>query len=71
MRKLKKIFRLCFGLGLSVSQLPVDHWHEMIGDPTIADVLLDRLVHNAHRIQLKGESMRKRKASLTHKEEMK
>ncbi len=52
------------------SQLPVDHWHEMIGDPTIADALLDRLVHNAHRIHLKGESMRKRKASLTHKEEM-
>ncbi len=53
------------------SQLPVDHWHEMIGDPTIADALLDRLVHNAHRIHLKGESMRKRKASLTRKEEMK
>lgn len=53
------------------SQLPVDHWHEMIGDPTIADALLDRLVHNAHRIQLKGESMRKQKASLTQKEEMK
>jgi len=53
------------------SQLPVDHWHEMIGDPTIADALLDRVVHNAHQINLKGESMRKRKASLTHKEEMK
>lgn len=53
------------------SQLPVENWHEMIGDPTIADALLDRLVHNAHRIHLKGESMRKRKASLTQKEEMK
>ena len=53
------------------SQLPVEHWHEMIGDPTIADALLDRLVHNAHRIHLKGESMRKRKASLTQKEDMK
>lgn len=41
------------------SQLPVDHWHQIIGDPTIADALLDRLVHNAHRITLKGESMRK------------
>jgi DNA replication protein DnaC len=51
------------------SQLPVDHWHEVIGDPTIADALLDRLVHNAHRITLKGESMRKRKASLTQQEE--
>lgn len=53
------------------SQLPVEHWHEMIGDPTIADALLDRLVHNAHRIHLKGESMRKKKASLTQKEDMK
>ena len=47
------------------SQLPVEHWHEVIGDPTIADALLDRLVHNAHRISLKGESMRKAKSSLT------
>ncbi len=46
------------------SQLPVEHWHEVIGDPTIADALLDRLVHNAHRINLKGQSMRKRKAAL-------
>ncbi|MGD0658500.1 MAG: IS21-like element helper ATPase IstB [Syntrophorhabdales bacterium] len=51
------------------SQLPVEHWHEIIGDPTIADALLDRLVHNAHRISLKGESMRKTKASLTQEEE--
>jgi len=50
------------------SQLPVEHWHEVIGDPTIADALLDRLVHNAHRINLKGESMRKTKSSLTQKE---
>ena len=51
------------------SQLPVEHWHEVIGDPTIADALLDRLVHNAHRVTLKGESMRKTKASLTQQEE--
>ncbi|OPX99908.1 MAG: transposase [Syntrophorhabdus sp. PtaB.Bin006] len=51
------------------SQLPVEHWHEVIGDPTIADALLDRLVHNAHRVTLKGESMRKTRASLTHREE--
>jgi DNA replication protein DnaC len=51
------------------SQLPVEHWHEVIGDPTIADALLDRLVHNAHRIDLKGDSMRRRKAALTQKEE--
>ena len=43
------------------SQLPVDKWHEIIGDGTIADAILDRLVHTAHRIELKGESMRKMK----------
>src|ERR1700674_4911773 len=43
------------------SQLPVAHWHEQIGDPTVADSILDRLVHNSHRIELKGESMRKKK----------
>ncbi len=47
------------------SQLPVDHWHETIGDPTLADAILDRLIHNAYRINLKGESMRKRHAKLT------
>src|SRR5579875_953807 len=41
------------------SQLPVAQWHEQIGDPTLADSILDRLVHNAHRIELRGESMRK------------
>src|SRR3989475_1229192 len=38
------------------SQLPVDHWHEVIADPTVADAVLDRLVHGAHRLTLKGES---------------
>ena len=47
------------------SQLPVEIWHEQIGDPTLADAILDRLVHNAHKIQLKGGSMRKWKANLT------
>ena len=47
------------------SQIPVDHWHEVIGDPTLADAILDRLVHNAYRIKLKGESMRKRRSKLT------
>ncbi len=47
---------------LITSQLPVDKWHEMIGDGTLADAILDRLVHNAHKIKMKGESMRKRKA---------
>ncbi|MCP1783472.1 DNA replication protein DnaC [Bradyrhizobium japonicum] len=44
------------------SQLPVDTWHGATGDPTVADAILDRLVHNAHRLQLTGESMRKRSA---------
>jgi DNA replication protein DnaC len=44
------------------SQLPVGRWHEQIGDPTVADGILDRLVHNAHRIELSGESMRKVRA---------
>ena len=42
------------------SQLPVSRWHEQIGDPTIADGILDRLVHNAHRIDMRGDSMRKK-----------
>ena len=43
------------------SQLPIDLWHDSIGDPTIADAILDRLVHNAHKITLKGGSMRRKK----------
>ena len=45
---------------LITSQLPIENWHEHIGDPTIADAILDRLIHNAHRINLKGGSMRKK-----------
>jgi DNA replication protein DnaC len=41
------------------AQLPVSRWHEQIGDPTLADGILDRLVHNAHRIEMRGDSMRK------------
>lgn len=44
------------------SQVPVDAWHDLIGDPTLGDAILDRLVHNAHRLQLTGESMRKQNA---------
>lgn len=47
------------------SQLPVEHWHDALGDPTLADAILDRLVHNAYKITLHGESMRKRPAPLT------
>jgi DNA replication protein DnaC len=46
---------------LVTSQLPFDHWHDVLGDATFADAILDRLVHNAHRITLKGASMRKKK----------
>lgn len=45
------------------TQLPVKHWHEVIGESTVADAIMDRLVHSAHRINLTGESMRKKKAS--------
>jgi hypothetical protein len=44
------------------SQVPVERWYEIVGDPTLADAILDRLVHNAHRIELKGESLRKKRA---------
>ena len=48
---------------LFTSQLPIEHWHEYIGDPTLADAILDRLLHSAHKIHLEGESMRKRAAN--------
>jgi len=44
------------------SQLPVEHWHETIGNPTLADAILDRIIHNAYKIQLRGGSMRRIKA---------
>lgn len=47
------------------SQIPTIHWHECIGDPTLADAILDRLIHNAHKINMSGESMRKIKNNLT------
>ena len=47
------------------SQLPIENWHEHIGDPPVADAILDRLIHNAHKINLKGGSMRKKHSSLT------
>ena len=43
------------------SQHPVSEWHDRIGEPTVADALLDRIVHSAHRIEIKGESLRKRR----------
>lgn len=49
------------GSTLITSQFPISAWHDLIGDPTVADAILDRLVHNAHKIELKGESMRKKR----------
>ena len=53
------------GATMIVTQVPVDEWHGRMGDPTIADAILDRLVHGAHRIDLRGESMRKLRAGRT------
>jgi DNA replication protein DnaC len=47
------------------SQIPINKWHQIIGDPTLADAILDRLVHNAYKINLKGESLRKKRTKLT------
>jgi DNA replication protein DnaC len=47
---------------LITSQFPVSKWHELIGDPTLADAILDRLIHSAYKIELKGDSMRKKKS---------
>ena len=51
------------------SQLPVKTWHDYIGEPTLADAILDRVVHSAHRIELRGPSMRKNSKSKDMKEE--
>lgn len=48
------------------SQYPVDTWHERIGDQTVADAVLDRIIHSAHRIELTGESMRRKKQTITN-----
>jgi len=53
------------------SQVPIAHWHEQIGDPSIADSILDRLVHNSHRIELNGDSMRKKRGRKPDDEENK
>ena len=50
------------------SQLPLDQWHGIIGDATLADAIMDRLVHNAYKINLRGESMRKKQSKLTDNE---
>ncbi len=50
------------GATLITSQIPVDRWHNLIGEPTLADAILDRIIHNAHRLQLRGDSLRKKGA---------
>jgi DNA replication protein DnaC len=50
------------------SQIPVDKWHDLIGDPTYADAILDRIVHNAHRINLAGQSLRRARPAKPAKE---
>ena len=52
---------------LITSQLPVEHWHAYLNDPTLADAILDRIVHGSHRLAPKGESMRKKPATPTTK----
>ena len=47
------------------SQLPIEQWHEIIANPTVADAVCDRLLHNSHKLILKGESMRKLQSKLT------
>lgn len=66
-RDLLELMEDRYGLKSTIitSQLPVTAWHEAIGDPTLADAILDRIVHNAHKIEMKGDSMRKNQKPLT------
>jgi DNA replication protein DnaC len=57
--------RYARGATLITSQIPVDKWHQLIGQPTLADAILDRNIHNAHRRQLSGDSLRKQRAVKT------
>ena len=66
-RDLFEVIEMRHGISSTIvaTQLPVKLWHENIRDPTIADAILDRIVHSSHKIQLKGESMRKLRKTLT------
>lgn len=64
---LKRCFSLITASGSSASQLKMLPSHEQIGDPTLADGILDRLVHNAHRIEMRGDSMRGKKSEKEEK----
>jgi DNA replication protein DnaC len=59
-----------YGRGATIvtSQLPVDHWHQALGDPTLADAILDRLLHNAYKLSLRGDAMRNRHVGVKHDE---
>ncbi len=54
--------RYSAGSLIITSQVPIDRWYEIVGNPTLADAILDRVIHNAHRIELRGESLRKARA---------
>ena len=56
--------RYAAGATCVTSQLPIKNWHDYLGDPTLADAILDRLIHNAHKLLLTGESMRKKSQNL-------
>lgn len=60
--------RTQFQSTIVASQLPIDHWHASVADPSVADAILDRIIHNAHKLQLKGESMRKTTKSIRQDE---
>ena len=63
-RDLLEIVEDRYGTGslIITSQVPIDRWYEIVGNPTLADAILDRIIHNAHRIELRGESLRKPRA---------
>jgi DNA replication protein DnaC len=67
---LLEILEECYGRRSTIvpGQIPVDKWHDLIGDPTYADAILDRIVHNAPRINLAGHSMRRSRAAKASKE---
>ena len=71
-RDLLEIIEDRHGLSSTIvtSQLPVENWHAVIGDPTLADAILDRLVHNAYQLNLKGESMRKTRGPFTQSDQL-
>jgi len=50
------------------SQIPINKWHEVIGEETIADAILDRIIHDAHRVEMKGDSLRKKRQPKSHEE---